>query len=133
MDRLEEIKLEKTGRLMDFHVADGHVNLHFNDELVSLLREVRALQALGFTIPSAIQAEVATANKFYRQGMVLKQVCLLHAAMLQRLIFVELWSLYPQKSRCPPSPIPVYFLPAIVHVYVTYSMELLYYPVCDIS
>lgn len=78
MDRLQEIKLEKTGRLMDFHVADGHVNLHFNDELVSLLREVRALQALGFPIPSSIKAEVETANKFYRQGMVLKQVCPTH-------------------------------------------------------
>ena len=74
MDRLQEIKLEKTGKLMDFHVADGHVNLHFNDDLVSLLREVRALQALGFAIPSSIKAEVSTANKFYRQGMVLKQV-----------------------------------------------------------
>ena len=74
MDRLEEIKIEKTGKLMDFHVADGHVNLHFNDDLVSLLREVRALQALGFAIPSSIKTEVSTANKFYRQGMVLKQV-----------------------------------------------------------
>ncbi|KAK3283536.1 hypothetical protein CYMTET_8768 [Cymbomonas tetramitiformis] len=73
-DRLMDIKLEKTGKLMDLDSKEGHVKLHYNSELVTLLREVRQLAALGFPIRRDVAAETDTARKFYRHGMVLKQV-----------------------------------------------------------
>jgi hypothetical protein len=36
--------------------------------------QVRQLQSLGFTIRASVLAEVDTANRFYRYGLVLKQV-----------------------------------------------------------
>ena len=48
--------------------------VHYSDRLVSLLREVRQLNALGFAIPAPIQKAAATAKKFYRHAVVLQQV-----------------------------------------------------------
>ena len=75
VDRLGEFKLDLGSKLMDLDSSDtGHVKLHYNSELVSLLREVRQLSALGFTIRRDIASEADTARKFYRHGMVLRQV-----------------------------------------------------------
>lgn len=59
---------------MDLDHADGRLKIHYSDRLVSLLREVRQLSALGFPIPAKIQQAANTADKFYRQAIVLKQV-----------------------------------------------------------
>ena len=57
VDRLGEFKLDLGSKLMDLDSSDtGHVKLHYNSELVSLLREVRQLSALGFTIRRDIAA-----------------------------------------------------------------------------
>ena len=53
---------------------DGRLKIQYSDRLVSLLREVRQLSALGFPIPAKIQQAANTADKFYRQAIVLKQV-----------------------------------------------------------
>ena len=75
VDRLGEFKLDLGSKLMDLDSSStGQVKLHYNSELVSLLREVRQLSALGFTIRRDIAAEAETARKFYRHGMVLRQV-----------------------------------------------------------
>ena len=51
VDRLGDFKLDLGSKLMDLDSSDtGHVKLHYNSELVSLLREVRQLSALGFAI-----------------------------------------------------------------------------------
>ena len=42
--------------------------------MVTLLREVRQLSSLGFTIPSKIQQTANMAQKFYHHGVILKQV-----------------------------------------------------------
>lgn len=60
---------------MELDHMDGHLKIHYSDRLVSLLREVRQLSALGFNIPAKIQQAANTAEKFYRQAIVLKQVC----------------------------------------------------------
>lgn len=74
-ERLDDIKLEKRGRLMDIDTnAGGQARPHYNDELVVLLREARQLQSMGFSIDPGVLREVETARKFYRHGMVLKQV-----------------------------------------------------------
>lgn len=59
---------------MDLDHVDGRLKIQYSDRLVSLLREVRQLSALGFPIPAKIQQAANTADKFYRQAIVLKQV-----------------------------------------------------------
>ncbi|KAL3130926.1 hypothetical protein ABBQ38_000251 [Trebouxia sp. C0009 RCD-2024] len=74
MDRLQDIKMDQSGKLMDMDSSDGRIKLHYNEELVVLLREVRQLQSTGFAVQRDILAEVDTANTFYRHGLLLKQV-----------------------------------------------------------
>ena len=59
---------------MDMNHKDGKMRVNFSDRLVTLLREVRLLGSLGFSIPSKIQAVFLTAQKFYRHAVILKQV-----------------------------------------------------------
>ena len=156
-DKLSSIRMDQSGRLMDMGSRDGRIELHYNDELVTMLREVsrqapylvalgllqsasvsvlhlcnwpactakrpqndrfgkkhfsfmhlaitkfascyssrvhnhctaylcwtlsqvgqymqvRQLQSIGFTVGKDILAEVDTANKFYRHGLLMKQV-----------------------------------------------------------
>eukprot|EP00899_Mesostigma_viride_P029629 jgi/Mesvir1/9851/Mv22388-RA.1 len=71
---LDELSLENSASVMDMDVVDGHVEVHYSGQLIRLLREVRQLAALGFPIGSHITKVADTAKKFYKQGMVLKQV-----------------------------------------------------------
>ena len=59
---------------MELSHADGKLNVHYSERLVTLIREVRQLAALGFPIPTKIQSTADVANKFYRHGVILKQV-----------------------------------------------------------
>ena len=59
---------------MELGHRDGKLRVHYGDKLVTLLREVRQLSSLGFTIPNKIQQTANTAQKFYRHGVILKQV-----------------------------------------------------------
>lgn len=59
---------------MELSHKDGKLRVYYGDKLVSLLREVRQLAAFGFTIPSKIQQVSNTAQKFYKHGVILKQV-----------------------------------------------------------
>lgn len=66
--------LQASNCVMDLDHVDGKLKIHYSDRLSSLLREERQLAALGFTIPAVIQKAAKTADKFYRQAIVLKQV-----------------------------------------------------------
>lgn len=66
--------LQASNRVMDLDHVDGRLKIQYSDRLVSLLREVRQLSALGFAIPAKIQQAANTADKFYRHAIVLKQV-----------------------------------------------------------
>lgn len=66
--------LQANGRVIELDHSDGKLKIHYSDRLVSLLREVRQLSALGFAIPAKIQHTANTAQKFYRQAIILKQV-----------------------------------------------------------
>lgn len=70
--------LQASSRVMELDHTDGRLKIQYSDRLVSLLREVRQLAALGFVIPAKIQQASNTADKFYRQAVVLKQVTLKH-------------------------------------------------------
>ncbi|XP_024132434.1 cytoplasmic dynein 2 heavy chain 1 [Oryzias melastigma] len=80
------ISLQASGRVMDLDHADGRLKIHYSDRLVSLLREVRQLSALGFPIPAKIQQAANTADKFYREAIVLKQVAHFYNTIDQQMI-----------------------------------------------
>lgn len=59
---------------MELNHKTGKLHVNYGDRLVTLLREVRQLTSLGFAVPAKIQHVAATAFKFYRHGVILKQV-----------------------------------------------------------
>lgn len=59
---------------MELDHVSGTLNILYSDRLVTLLREVRQLSALGFAIPAKIQHVANTAQKFCKQAVILKQV-----------------------------------------------------------
>jgi dynein heavy chain 2 len=65
---------------------DGKLRVNFSDRLVTLLREVRQLTSFGFIIPSKIQLAATTAKKFYRYGVVLKQVAHFYNSIDEQII-----------------------------------------------
>uniref|UniRef100_A0A3B4BEW0 Dynein cytoplasmic 2 heavy chain 1 n=1 Tax=Periophthalmus magnuspinnatus TaxID=409849 RepID=A0A3B4BEW0_9GOBI len=75
-----------SSRVMDLDHVDGRLQIQYSDRLVSLLREVRQLSALGFIIPAKIQQAANTADKFYRQAIVLKQVAHFYNTIDQQMI-----------------------------------------------
>uniref|UniRef100_A0A4W6F7X0 Cytoplasmic dynein 2 heavy chain 1 n=1 Tax=Lates calcarifer TaxID=8187 RepID=A0A4W6F7X0_LATCA len=75
-----------SNRVMDLDHVDGRLKIQYSDRLVSLLREVRQLSALGFPIPAKIQQAANTADKFYRQAIVLKQVAHFYNTIDQQMI-----------------------------------------------
>ncbi|TKS81144.1 Cytoplasmic dynein 2 heavy chain 1 [Collichthys lucidus] len=80
------ISLQASNRVMDLDHVDGRLKIQYSDRLVSLLREVRQLSALGFSIPAKIQQAANTADKFYRQAIVLKQVAHFYNTIDQQMI-----------------------------------------------
>ena len=66
--------LETNGKLMELDHQEGKLKVNYGDRLVTLLREVRQLTGLGFPIPAKILHVAKVAQKFYRHGIILKQV-----------------------------------------------------------
>ncbi|KAJ3130163.1 Cytoplasmic dynein 2 heavy chain 1 [Nowakowskiella sp. JEL0407] len=69
-----KLALQQNGQLMELDYNDGKLRVNYSDRLVTLLREVRQLLALGFPVPAKIQQLADNAQKYYRHGLVLKQV-----------------------------------------------------------
>ncbi|GAB1603231.1 hypothetical protein Ahia01_000603700, partial [Argonauta hians] len=65
---------------------DMQLKVNYDERLVTLLREVRMLSALGFSIPGNIQETARTAEKFYKHGIVLKQVAHFYNTIDQQMI-----------------------------------------------
>uniref|UniRef100_A0A3P9QAB0 Cytoplasmic dynein 2 heavy chain 1 n=1 Tax=Poecilia reticulata TaxID=8081 RepID=A0A3P9QAB0_POERE len=83
---LADPKLGISNRVMELDHVDGRLKIQYSDRLVSLLKEVRQLSALGFPIPAKIQQAANTADKFYRQAIVLKQVAHFYNTIDQQMI-----------------------------------------------
>ncbi|KAJ3197037.1 Cytoplasmic dynein 2 heavy chain 1 [Irineochytrium annulatum] len=64
----------RNGRLMNLDVADGSLVVNFGEALVTLIRDVRQLSSMGFAIPAKVLQAAENAQKYYRFGVVLKQV-----------------------------------------------------------
>ncbi|XP_029026743.1 cytoplasmic dynein 2 heavy chain 1 isoform X2 [Betta splendens] len=80
------ISIQASNHVMELDHVDGRLKIQYSDRLVSLLREVRQLSALGFPIPAKIQQAANTADKFYRQAIVLKQVAHFYNTIDQQMI-----------------------------------------------
>lgn len=66
--------IQANSPVMELDHVFGTLNILYSDRLVTLLREVRQLSALGFVIPAKIQHVANTAQKFSKQAVILKQV-----------------------------------------------------------
>ncbi|XP_022324921.2 cytoplasmic dynein 2 heavy chain 1-like isoform X2 [Crassostrea virginica] len=90
MDRITDPKeplcLETNGRLMELNHKTGKLHVNYGDRLVTLMREVRQLSGMGFAVPAKIQQVCTTAQKFYRHGVVLKQVAHFYNTLDQQMI-----------------------------------------------
>ncbi len=73
-DASSNISLQTNGKLMELNHKDGKLDVLYGDKLVTLLREVRQLQAIGFKIPPKIDECAKVGQRFYKHGIVLKQV-----------------------------------------------------------
>ncbi|PKU41804.1 cytoplasmic dynein 2 heavy chain 1 [Limosa lapponica baueri] len=65
--------IQANSPVMELDHVFGTLNILYSDRLVTLLREVRQLSALGFAIPAKIQHVANTAQKFCKQAVILKQ------------------------------------------------------------
>lgn len=66
--------METTSQLLVLDQNRGTLSVSYSDRLIKLLKEVRQLASLGFAIPTKILNCANTGEKFYKYGVVLKQV-----------------------------------------------------------
>ncbi|XP_053164065.1 cytoplasmic dynein 2 heavy chain 1 isoform X1 [Hemicordylus capensis] len=78
--------IQASSPVMELDHSDGALKIHYSDRLVTLLREVRQLSALGFVIPAKIQYASNTAQKFCKQAVILKQVAHFYNSIDQQMI-----------------------------------------------
>ncbi|XP_068526326.1 cytoplasmic dynein 2 heavy chain 1 isoform X3 [Anas acuta] len=78
--------IQANSPVMELDHVFGTLNILYSDRLVTLLREVRQLSALGFAIPAKIQQAANTAQKFYKQAVILKQVAHFYNSIHQQMI-----------------------------------------------
>ncbi|GAB0180600.1 cytoplasmic dynein 2 heavy chain 1 [Grus japonensis] len=78
--------IQASSPVMELDHVFGTLNILYSDRLVTLLREVRQLSALGFAIPAKIQHVANTAQKFCKQAVILKQVAHFYNSIDQQMI-----------------------------------------------
>ena len=65
---------------------DGQLIVHFNDNLVAMIHDVRFLKEFGFSIPSPIQRGFETASSFYQYAVQLKQIANFYNTMSSQIV-----------------------------------------------
>ncbi|XP_053095782.1 cytoplasmic dynein 2 heavy chain 1 isoform X3 [Pangasianodon hypophthalmus] len=80
------ISLQASNRVMELDHVDGKLKVQYSERLVSLVKEVRQLSALGFTVPAKIIQAATVAERFHRQALVLKQVAHFYNTIDQQMI-----------------------------------------------
>ncbi|XP_075274100.1 cytoplasmic dynein 2 heavy chain 1 isoform X3 [Opisthocomus hoazin] len=78
--------IQANSPVMELDHSSGTLNILYSDRLVTLLREVRQLSALGFGIPAKIQHIANSAQKFCKQAVILKQVAHFYNSIDQQMI-----------------------------------------------
>ncbi|KAF1768244.1 hypothetical protein GCK72_000056 [Caenorhabditis remanei] len=82
----ETINLETTGKIMYLEASNRELNVNYSDRLLRLLKEVRQLSSLGFNIPSKILSCANNGEKYYRFGVILKQIAHFYNTIDQQMI-----------------------------------------------
>ncbi|PIC50747.1 hypothetical protein B9Z55_000153 [Caenorhabditis nigoni] len=82
----ETINLETTGKIMYLEASNRELNVNYSDRLLRLLKEVRQLSSLGFKIPSKILSCANNGEKYYRFGVILKQIAHFYNTIDQQMI-----------------------------------------------
>jgi dynein heavy chain 2, cytosolic len=90
LDKENPMALQVSGRLMSFDKSNGRLHVHYSENLVTFIREVRQLSALGCTIPKSFEQEVEKAYKHYRSAVVLKQAAAAYNSMDSQIIPCQL-------------------------------------------
>ncbi|VDM55898.1 unnamed protein product [Angiostrongylus costaricensis] len=85
-DTTDSIALETTGRIMVLEKKNGTLNVNYSDRLLKLLKEVRQLSSLGLKIPSKIVNCANQGEKFYRFGVLLKQIAHFYNTIDQQML-----------------------------------------------
>ncbi|KAJ3309792.1 Cytoplasmic dynein 2 heavy chain 1 [Boothiomyces sp. JEL0838] len=74
------------GQLMELDLQSGKLVVNYKDYLVSLVRETRQLQAMGFKIPTEILKLNENAKRFYRYSLILKQISNFYNTIDQQML-----------------------------------------------
>ncbi|CAI5438007.1 unnamed protein product [Caenorhabditis angaria] len=85
-DKNDSIALETTGKIMILESSNRELNVNYSDRLLRLLKEVRQLSSLGFNIPSKIMTCCNNGEKYYRYGVILKQIAHFYNTIDQQMI-----------------------------------------------
>ncbi|KAK6729947.1 hypothetical protein RB195_006787 [Necator americanus] len=85
-DPTDSIALETKGKIMVLEQKRGTLNVNYSDRLIRLLKEVRQLASLGLKIPSKIINCVNQGEKFFRFGVVLKQIAHFYNTIDQQML-----------------------------------------------
>ncbi|VDL62610.1 unnamed protein product [Nippostrongylus brasiliensis] len=85
-DPTDSIALETKGKIMVLEQKRGTLNVNYSDRLLKLLKEVRQLAGMGLNIPSKIINCVNQGEKFYRYGVVLKQIAHFYNTIDQQML-----------------------------------------------
>ncbi len=79
------LKTEMSGQLLNIN-KEGILIVNYSERLVVLLREVRQLGDLGFSIHSDIRNVTNEGEKYYRHGVLLKKVANFYNTMERQII-----------------------------------------------
>uniref|UniRef100_A0A158R4I4 Cytoplasmic dynein 2 heavy chain 1 n=1 Tax=Syphacia muris TaxID=451379 RepID=A0A158R4I4_9BILA len=82
----KSVVLETNAQLLIVDNDSGILSVSYNDRLIKLIRDVRQLTSLGFAIPAKIIACSSRAEKFYKYGIVLKQIAHFYNTIEQQML-----------------------------------------------
>ncbi|CAB3410628.1 unnamed protein product [Caenorhabditis bovis] len=85
-DKNDSIALETTGKIMILESSNRELNVNYSDRLLRLLKEVRQLSSLGFNIPSKILTCANNGEKYFKYGVILKQIAHFYNTIDQQMI-----------------------------------------------
>ena len=81
----DDLSLAMTGKLMEIDKA-GILQVNYKESLVILLRQVRQLSEMNFSVPKDIKNQASEGEKFYRFGVMLKKVANFYNSMEHQII-----------------------------------------------
>ncbi|KAI8824969.1 dynein heavy chain and region D6 of dynein motor-domain-containing protein [Fimicolochytrium jonesii] len=85
-DREGFLAPDRGGKMMEIEESNGKLRVHYSDQTLTLIKEVRQLLSMGFAVPTQVQQIAENAQKYYRHGVVLKQVAQFYNTIEQQML-----------------------------------------------